>query len=104
MLFASLTTEAGGERIESVPAAGGPPRDVVVERATTPVWSPTGHLLFARDGAVLAAAFDPTTAQVRGEATPVLARGSLGASVNGALGLRLAENGSLLSLPRDFHA
>ncbi len=58
VLFASQTAEPGAERIEAVSIDGGP-RSVVVERATTPVWSPTGHLLFARDGAVLAAAFDP---------------------------------------------
>jgi len=103
VLFSSLTSEPGTERIEAVSALGGP-RSVVVERATTPVWSPTGHLLFARDGAVLATAFDETSARVRGGAMPVLAAGFLTTSVSGALGLRLASNGSLLFLPRDFHA
>ena len=69
VLFTSLTTEPGAERIEAVSIDGGA-RSVVVERATTPVWSPTGHLLFARDGAVLAAAIDPQTATLRGAAVP----------------------------------
>ncbi len=103
VLFSSLTGEPGTERIEAVSALGGP-RSVVVERATTPIWSPTGHLLFARDGAVLATDFDEPNARVRGVATPVLASGLLGTSVSGALGLRLASNGSLLFLPQNFHA
>ena len=64
------------ERIEAVSIDGGP-RSVVVERATTPVWSPTGHLLFARDGAVLAVAFDPRTATLRGAAVPVMPSGAV---------------------------
>jgi hypothetical protein len=55
VFIASQTTEPGAERIESVSIDGGP-RSVVIERAGTPIWSPTGHLLFARDGAVLAGA------------------------------------------------
>ena len=103
VLFSSLTNEPGTERIEAVSIGGGP-RSVVVERATTPTWSPTKHLLFARDGAVLAVDFDPQSARVRGVATPVLAAGLLGTSLSGALGLRLASNGTLLFLPQDFHA
>ena len=103
VLFSSLTNEPGTERIEAVSIGGGP-RSVVVERATTPTWSPTGHLLFARDGAVLAVDFDPQSARVRGVATPVLAAGLLGRSLSGGLGLRLASNGTLLFLPQDFHA
>jgi Tol biopolymer transport system component len=77
---------------------------VVVERATTPVWSPTGHLLFARDGAVLAAEFDEESIQVRGAATEVLAAGVVGASNRGTLGMQLAANGTLLFLPKGYGA
>ncbi len=102
VLFSSLTTDSGTERIEAVSIDGGP-RSVVVERATTPVWSPTGHLLFARDGAVLATAFDEKAVQTHGIATTVLAPGLVGSSNSGALGLRLASDGTLLFMPRDFH-
>ncbi|MGH9364885.1 MAG: protein kinase domain-containing protein, partial [Thermoanaerobaculia bacterium] len=101
VLFSSLTAEPGTERIEAVSIDGGP-RTVVFERATTPLWSPTGHLLFARDGAVLAAPFDEKAVAVRGAATPVIASGLLGTSASGALGLRLSSNGTLLFLPQDF--
>ena len=76
VLFSSQTTEPGADRIESVSIDGGP-RSVVVERARTPVWSPTGHLLFARDGAILAVAFDPGTGTPRGTATPIMPAGAI---------------------------
>jgi len=68
-----LTAEPGQERIEAVPLDGGR-RSVVIEHAMAPVWSPTGHLLFGRDGAVWAAPFDPGSATVRGAAVPESAR------------------------------
>ena len=71
VLFSCLTTTQGGERIEAVPASGGR-RSVVMERASSPVWSPTGHLLFAREGAVWVAPFDLTSLAVRGTAVPVI--------------------------------
>jgi len=101
VLFASLTTEPGAERIEAVPLAGGP-RTVLVERATTPMWSPTGHLLFARDGAVLAVAFDPHTATLRGRPVPIMPSGAVEALATGDLGLRLSSTGTLLYLPAGF--
>ena len=82
VLFASLTSEPGTERIEAVSIDGGQ-RSVVIERATTPVWSPTGHLLFARDGAVLAVPFDPGTATVRGAAVPVIRSGTIETVLSG---------------------
>ncbi len=101
VLFASLTTEPGAERIEAVSIDGGP-RSVIVERATTPVWSPTGHLLFARDGALLAAAFDPHTATLRGAAVPVMPSGAVEALSFGDLGLWISSTGTLLYLPAGF--
>ncbi|HLE71285.1 MAG TPA: protein kinase [Vicinamibacteria bacterium] len=101
VLFASLTPEPGAERIEAVSIDGGP-RSVIVERAMTPLWSPTGHLLFARDGAVLAAAFDPPTATLRGGAVPVMPSGAVEALDSGDLGLRLSSTGTLLYLPAGF--
>ena len=43
ILFSSLTTDAGTERIEAV-SIEGQKRSVVIEHAITPVWSSTGHL------------------------------------------------------------
>ena len=57
LLFANLTEDAETSRIESLSLTDGE-RSVVVEHASTPMLSPTGHLLFERDGAVWAMAFD----------------------------------------------
>lgn len=101
LLFTSFTTQPGSERIEAVPLAGGP-RSVVLERAMTPIWSPTGHLLFGRDGAVLAAAFDADRALLRGAAVPVIPEGVVGRWRRSAtLGLRLSAVGTLAFLPAD---
>ena len=101
VLFSSQTTDPGDDRIESVSIDGGP-RSVVVERARTPVWSPTGHLLFARDGAILAVAFDPGTGTPRGTATPVMPAGAIESLASGQMGLSLSSTGTLLSMPAGF--
>lgn len=101
VLFASLTSEPGAERIEAVSIGGGQ-RSIVVERATTPVWSPTGHLLFARDGAVLAVPIDPESATVRGAAVPVMRSGAVEAVQSGDLGLWMSSTGTLVYLPGGF--
>ena len=101
VLFATPTAEPGGERIEAVPFGGGQ-RTVVVERATSPVWSSTGHLLFARDGVVLAAAIDARTATLQGAAVPVLPSGSLQSLGSGGLAFELSSAGTLLSIPAGF--
>jgi Tol biopolymer transport system component len=103
ILFASLTSLPGTERIEAVGVKGGA-RSVVVERATTPIWSPTGHLLFVRDGAVLATAFDEKAVQAHGDAIRVFPPGLIGATRVGGLALRLTANGTLLFVPREIHA
>jgi Tol biopolymer transport system component len=101
VLFASQTTEPGAERIESVSIDGGP-RSVVVERARFPVWSPTGHLLFVRDGAVLAVALDLSTGAPLGTATPIIPAGAIEPLFNGQLALSLSSTGTLLFSPAGF--
>ncbi|HUI39084.1 MAG TPA: protein kinase [Candidatus Nitrosotalea sp.] len=101
LLFSSMTTEAGAERIEAMPLAGGA-RTVVMEHAFDPVWSPTGHLLFGRDGAVWAVPFDPASASVRGTAVQVVPAGTVAAIRNGGLGFQVSASGTLLLIPMDF--
>jgi Tol biopolymer transport system component len=101
VLFASLTSQSDTERIEAVAIDGGK-RSVVIERAMSPVWSPTGHLLFARDGAVLAVPFDARTATVQGPAVRVIAAGALSALASGDLGFRLSPTGTMLQMPVGF--
>ena len=101
VLFTSQTAEPGAARIESVSIDGGP-RSVVVERALSPVWSPTGHLLFARDGAVLAVALDQHTGMPLGTATPIMPAGAIEQISSGQVGLSLSSTGTLLATPAGF--
>jgi eukaryotic-like serine/threonine-protein kinase len=103
VLFVSQTAEPGAERIESVSLNGGA-RTVVVERATTPLWAPTGHLLFARDGAVLAVPFDRETVRIRGTARPVIPSGRVALGASGDLVLQVANNGTLVFVPHAWMA
>jgi hypothetical protein len=75
---------------------------VVVENATTPAYSPTGHLLFERDGALWAMRFDVASSAVSGHASPLLAATSLAAPLYGSLPYRLSPSGTLAYMPREF--
>jgi serine/threonine-protein kinase len=99
-LFSSLTAEAGTERIEAVSLDGH--RSVVIDHAATPVWSPTGHLLFGRDGAVWAVPFDPKTVTTSGTAVPVIPAGIVATVRSGSLGFQVSSTGSLVFVPADF--
>ncbi len=101
VLFTSLTSEAGTERIEAV-SIDGRKRWVVIERASTPVWSPTGHLLYGRDDAVWAVPFDPNSATVSGDAVRVIPTGIVATGLFGGLGFHLSSTGTLVFVPADF--
>lgn len=100
-LFSSLTTVDGAERIEAI-SIDGKHRTTVLEHAITPVWSPTNHLLFGRDGAVWAVAFDPNHVIPRGDAVPVIPAGVVGRLRNGSLGFHVSSTGTLVFVPADF--
>ena len=102
VLFSSMTSDAGGERIEAVSITGGA-RTVLIERANTPVWSPTGHLLFSRDGAMLAVPFDPAAVRTIGPAVPVVTTGVIGQQAAGGLTFRLSASGTLVYAPADYN-
>ena len=72
ILFVSGRPESpDSARIEAL-SLGTMSRTPVVERASGPVLTASGHLLFVRDGALLAASFDRRRLQIAGDATPVL--------------------------------
>ena len=95
ILFTSLTSDNGSERIEALSLDGGP-RTVVLESANTPLYSNTGHLLFSRDGALMASAFDPASLSLSGPAAVLMAKGELGATGSGAVQASLSANGDLI--------
>jgi len=103
VLFSSQVAEADGERIEAVSIDDGR-RFVVVERATGAVWSPTGHLLIGRAGAILAVPFDAETASVHGAGTLVIPAGEVASFASGTPALTLSSSGTLVFLPANFAA
>jgi serine/threonine-protein kinase len=68
----------------------------------TPVWSPTGHLLFGREGALWAVPFDPVEARALGAAVRVIPPGVVGSVRTGSLGFQLSLNGTLVFFPATF--
>jgi hypothetical protein len=71
ILFASAAIDDDDWRIESVDPATGA-RHTVVERGTLPLYAPSGHLVFYRDGELLAAPFDVETQRVTGATARIL--------------------------------
>jgi hypothetical protein len=103
ILFSSLTTESGTERIEAV-SLDSQKRWVVLEHAMRPILSPTGHLLFVRDAAVWAVPFDLQGASLRGAAVAVVPAGVVGTSSFGGLAFQLSSTGTLVFVPADFYS
>jgi hypothetical protein len=95
LLFAVLTRDGSRDRIDAVDLADSTKRRIVLEGAGTPMWSPTGHLLLERDGAVFAVPFSPSTVSVTGPAVPVLRAGTIAMKNSGGLAVRLSADGSL---------
>ena len=70
---------------------------VVTENATDPIYSPTGHILFARERTLFAVAFDLERFRITGQAMPVLSgvRVENGGSVQAAI----SRDGLLVYIP-----
>jgi Tol biopolymer transport system component len=98
VLFTVGTEDKPGDyddaRIDAVSLTTGK-RHAVYRGASLARYAPPGHLLLARHGDVLAAPFDARTAEVRGQAVPVL-QGVSGEPRSGASYFGVARNGSLL--------
>ena len=83
--------------IAAVPVGGGAPR-VIVEGGTSPQYVKSGHLIYGKTGALLAAPFDPVAARATGAAVAVVSN-ALTNSLNGALPVGVAASGLLVYLP-----
>ena len=72
VLFEVVTESARTEtHIEALTLATGD-RHQVVDNGRSPIYASSGHLLFFRDGALLAAPFDPNTLSITGPSVAVL--------------------------------
>ena len=73
-------------------------RDVVVERGADARYVPTGHLVYALDGTLLAVPFDVTRLTVSGDAVPLVEDV---AQVNVTAHFAISNQGALVYVPRD---
>jgi serine/threonine-protein kinase len=83
-----------------VQAPGSADRKVIVDGGSDPHYLPTGHIVYAVGGTLLAIAFDISRLETRGSAVPVLdgvSRAAAGAS--GAANVAISETGSLIYVP-----
>ena len=95
VLFTSWARDRS--RIEAVDPATGV-RTLVIDAASMPLYAPTGHLLFHRDGAVLAAPFDLRGLRVTKEAAIVFPPGTIRLAGGNPM-MALSTNGTLVYAP-----
>ena len=69
-------------------------RVVIAENAMYPVFAKSGHVLFVRDGVLLAVRFDPETLQATGAPVPMLEDIAVQVS-NVSAGVAISDNGTL---------
>ena len=71
---------------------------VLIEGGTNPRYSATGHLVYARDGSLLAVPFELDKLQIKGSPIPVVQDVAM-SSVGGAAEFSISSDGSLLYAP-----
>jgi Tol biopolymer transport system component len=93
-IFNSFSTPLGRSRIEAVEFETGK-RTVLVDGAVFPRYVASGHLLYGRDGAIFAVAFDPVQLRVLGTPVPVV-EDVAWSLTNGTAGYAVSGNGTLV--------
>jgi eukaryotic-like serine/threonine-protein kinase len=100
LLFASITgSSRGASHIEALSLPTGR-RRVIVESGTFPLYLPSGHLVFFRDGALLGAPFDVERLEMTGPVVRVLENLAVGTTMDAPLAA-LSNTGSLTYAPGD---
>jgi serine/threonine-protein kinase len=96
-----FTIYTGGDSFDAASIAAvrldGGGKKILVRGGTTPHYSPTGHLVYARGGTLLASPFDPVRLEVTGPALTVLS--GVRTEGTGVAQFAFSSNGSLLYLP-----
>jgi Tol biopolymer transport system component len=72
-------------------------RKTLIEKGTNPRYSPTGHIVFARGGALLAAPFDLERIEVTGSPVPIL--NGVRIEITGSAHFAFSRTGHLVYLP-----
>ena len=79
-----------------------PRRVTLLERARRAAWSPTGHLLFDRDGVLLAVPFDLDALKPTGVPFVVLQAETASPNTFGALSIDVSRRGTLAYSPINY--
>ncbi len=90
-------TESFDEGLIAVQSLKTGDRRILVKGASDARFVPTGHLVYARGGALLAAAFDPTRLTIAGKSLPIL--DGVMTEVTGAAHFTFSNVGSLVHIP-----
>jgi serine/threonine-protein kinase len=99
VLFAAVHATANWSNAQvAVQAVGTGERRNLVQGATQPRYAPSGHLIFAQGGNLMAAPFDPQRLAVTGTAVPVV-QGVLQSPATGDTQYSLSTTGSLVYVP-----
>jgi eukaryotic-like serine/threonine-protein kinase len=100
LLFVSITgSNRGASHIEALSLATGQ-RRVIVESGTFPLYAPSGHLVFFRDGALLGVPFDVDRLEMTGPIVRVLENLAVGTTMDAPFAA-LSNAGSLAYAPSD---
>lgn len=95
---ATADSESFDDAMIAVFSADSGQRKVLAEGGTHPRYSPSGHLVYARDGSLFAIRFDPIRLQVSGRPFMVL-QGVLMSRNTGVANFDVSANGDLLYVP-----
>jgi serine/threonine-protein kinase len=95
---ATADTESFDSAVIAVFSPDSGRRKVLVEGGTHPEYSPSGHLVYARDGNLFAVRLDPRSLEVSGQPRMVL-QGVLMSRNTGAANFDVSANGDLLYVP-----
>jgi Tol biopolymer transport system component len=87
----------------AVQSVGTGERRNLVQLGTQPRYAPSGHLVYAQGGSLMAVPFDPQRLEVTGTAAPVV-EGVLQSPVTGAAQYSLSSTGSLVYVPGGVQA
>ena len=75
----------------------------LVQGGMSPRYAPSGHLVYAQGGSLMAVPFDPQRLEVTGTAVPMV-EGVLQSPVNGAAQYSVSATGSLVYIPGGVRA
>jgi eukaryotic-like serine/threonine-protein kinase len=99
LLFAAGTTAIYSTNAQvAVQSIGTGERKNLVQGAMSPRYAPSGHLVYAQGGSLMAVPFDPKRLAVTGTAVPVV-EGVLQSAVRGAAQYSISATGSLVYVP-----